>query len=113
MSSNTVTNKVFRRSPQAGSITLDGNRCARVLGKFVFACLLALVVVVAIPYGAVEPWWISCYEVAVFGLAALWVIERLITRSWALAEKRLLAPIAALICFVFLQTIALPGLSGM
>lgn len=85
---------------------------AHLLDKFVFASLLVLIVLVAIPYGTVEPWWISFYECAVFGLAALWVIEGLITGSWCFTEKLLLAPFAALILFAFLQTVALPGLSG-
>jgi len=111
MSSITLTNE-FLRSSRAKSITLDRYRMAHLLDKFVFASLLGLIVVVAIPYGTVEPWWISFYECAVFGLAALWIIEGLITGSWRLTEKLLLAPFAALILFAFFQTLALPGLSG-
>jgi len=91
---------------------LNREGVAHLLDKFVFASLLVLIVLVTIPYGTVEPWWISFYECAVFGLAALWVIEGLITGSWGLTERPLLVPFAALILFVFLQTVALPGLSG-
>ncbi len=93
-------------------MTLDGNRVAQLLDKFVFASLLVLTVLVPIPYGTVEPWWISLYECVVFALAALWIIEGLITGSWCLTEKLLLAPFAALILFAFFQTLALPSLSG-
>ena len=93
-------------------MTLDGNRVAHLLDKFVFASLLVLTVLVPIPYGTVEPWWISLYECVVFALAALWIIEGLITGSWCLTEKLLLAPFAALILFAFFQTLALPSLSG-
>jgi O-antigen ligase len=112
MSSITLTNKVFVRSSRAKSTTLERSRVAQLLDKFVFASLLVLIVLVAIPYGTVEPWWISLYECTVFGLAAVWVIEGLITGSWCLTEKLLLAPFAALILFAFFQTLALPGLSG-
>src|SRR5713101_8731464 len=108
MSTITFTNRGFVRSARA--IALERGRVAHLLDNFVFASLLVLIVLVAIPYGTVEPWWISFYECAVFGLAALWIIEGLITGSWCLTEKLLLAPFAALILFAFFQTLALPSL---
>ena len=77
------------------------------LNRFVFVSLLALIVLVAIPYGTVEPWWIALYECAAFGLGTLWVSERLLRGSWSLKDKALLAPLAALAAFVLLQSVSL------
>ena len=83
------------------------------LNRFAFVSLLALIVLVAIPFGTVEPWWISVYECAVFGLGALWIIEALISGAWNFSERQFIAPIAALLAFVFIQSITLSGvLSG-
>src|SRR5450432_1852172 len=65
---------------------LAHSRSAALLDQFVFVSLLALTVLVAIPFGAVEPWWTSLYECAVFFLAALWIGQGLFTGSWGLGE---------------------------
>jgi O-antigen ligase len=101
----------------------------------VFISLLALIALVAIPYGTVEPWWIAVYEVAVFTLAALWILEGSLTGSWhrhakgkeqrakskrnplralllALRPLPLLAPLLLLVIFAFVQTIPLTQGSG-
>jgi O-antigen ligase len=83
-------------------------RVLRLLDRFVFGSLLAVTVLVAIPYGTVEPWWISLYECAIFLLAALWVVEGFFTGSWDVADGHLLAPIAALAIFAYVQTVVWP-----
>ena len=112
MSSTTLTNELFLRSAGTNSLMFERKRVAHFLDRFVFASLLVLIVLVAIPYGTVEPWWISLYECAVFSLTALWVVEGLLNGSWGLSEKVLLAPFVALILFALFQTFALPGLNG-
>ena len=77
------------------------------LNRFIFVSLLALILLVAVPYGTVEPWWIALYECAAFGLATLWVSERLLRGSWSLGDGALLAPLAALTAFVQLQSVSL------
>lgn len=94
------------------SRALAPDRALRLLNHFVFGSLLALIALVAIPYGTVEPWWISLYECAVFGLGALWVLEGLISGSWNVKEKSLLAPVVGLAAFVLLQSIVLPNSAG-
>jgi O-antigen ligase len=84
-------------------------RAARVVGRTVFFALLALIALVAVPYGTVEPWWQALFECAVFGLAALWMIEGFLGGSWHLPAYRLLWPLLALAAFALLQTIPTGG----
>ena len=67
--------------------------------------LLALIVLVPIPYGAVEPWWEALFECFVFGLAVLWIVESLLTGSWRITGFRLMLPLIGLIALLFLQTL--------
>lgn len=111
MFTSTITNEAitglagFRL--HARVLTLS--RLLSLIDGFVFASLMALIVLVAIPYGTVEPWWVALYECAVFGLGALWIVERLLRDSWHLKDTALIAPLVALTGFVFLQGVALPG----
>ncbi|MGH9938037.1 MAG: O-antigen ligase family protein, partial [Blastocatellia bacterium] len=77
---------------------------ARLLDRLIFASLLALFALFAIPYGVVEPWWESIFECAVFALTALWIIEGLLSGTWRVSGYRLLAPLLALIILAFLQS---------
>jgi len=77
---------------------------ARLLDRLIFASLLALFALLAIPYGAVEPWWESIFECAVFALTALGIIEGLLSGNWRVSGYRLLAPLLALIILAFLQS---------
>jgi O-antigen ligase len=63
---------------------------------------------VAIPYGTVEPWWLALYQVAVFALAAVAITTQVITNDRVFSEWRMFVPIAALLVFVFLQSVSLP-----
>jgi len=80
---------------------------ARLLGTFVFFTLLALLAFVAVPYGAVEPWWQALFECAVFGLAALWLIESFLGGFSNLSQYHLFWPLLALVALAFLQTLPL------
>lgn len=82
---------------------------ARVISRVIFWTLLILLVLIAIPYGSVEPWWEAVFECVVFGLTALWVIEGLLSGGWHVRGYSLLAPLAAIILFAFLQTLPLWG----
>ena len=108
MSDSTFTSELTMRARGSQLKVLDRARVLGLIDRFVFVSLLALIVIVAIPFGTVEPWWISLYECVVFCLGALWLIEGSITGSWGLSEKQLLAPAAALVAFMFLQTVTLP-----
>jgi O-antigen ligase len=82
---------------------------ARFLDGLIYFFLLATVVLTAIPYGTVQPWWISVFECLVFVTAILGVIEAIISRRWSL-DLSLVAPLLALILFVAIQS--LPLFSG-
>ena len=51
------------------------------LEAFVFYSLIALIALVAVPYGTVEPWWEAVFECAVFFLGLLWIIQGLLSGS--------------------------------
>lgn len=80
-----------------------------------FYSLLALIVLVAIPYGTVQPWWKSVFQCLVFALAALSVVQKLLSSkqraSHSLFDYPLFWPILALIIFAFLQTLPVPGIN--
>ena len=82
---------------------------ARRLQSLIFFALLTLIPLVAIPYGAAEPWWQSFFEAAVFVLAALWLIEGYLSGSWNFSAYFLLLPLLVLTGFAFLQTVPLTG----
>jgi O-antigen ligase len=86
-----------------------GRSVARFLDWLIFAALLVIIAVTAIPYGTVEPWWISIFECLVFVIAMLGVVEALIGKSWSLSLS-LVAPLLALIVFAVVQS--LPLFSG-
>jgi O-antigen ligase len=83
------------------------------LNRGLFLSLLSLIMLVAIPYGTVEPWWSAVYQVCIFSLAALAITTQALTNHRASSaaifrEWRMFLPIAALLCFVFLQSVSLP-----
>lgn len=78
-----------------------------------FYALLALIALVAIPYGGVQPWWKSVFQCSVFALAALSILARLFgsetTSNNSIRRQSLLWPLLALIVFAFLQTLPAPA----
>ncbi|HEX3279898.1 MAG TPA: O-antigen ligase family protein [Pyrinomonadaceae bacterium] len=87
-------------------------RLARVLGILVFAGLLALLVITAIPYGTAEAWWKAFFICAAFSLAVLWLIEGYLTGAWITEGSSIILPLVALVLFCFLQTIPLGNQAG-
>jgi O-antigen ligase len=83
------------------------NRSAKFLGRVIFACLLALIVLTNIPYGSVDPWWEAVFECAVFVLTAIWLVEVLLRRSWQVNKVLVLLPMMILTAYAFLQTVQL------
>jgi putative inorganic carbon (hco3(-)) transporter len=79
------------------------------LSKIIFFALLALIALVAVPYGTVEPWWQALFECAVFGLVALCLIEGFLTGSYGFASYRIFLPLVALAIFGLLQTAPIGG----
>lgn len=82
-------------------------RIADLLSKGIFGSLLFLVVVVAVPYGTVEPWWRAAFVCVVFVLAIIGIVERLLSGLSAIEGAQILAPMLALSLFALLQTFSL------
>ncbi len=77
------------------------------LSKLVFGALVALIVLTAIPYGTVEPWWKAAFVCAVFAICVLALIESLITGKIEIRGKPVLLPMLAISALAFLQTLSL------
>ena len=86
-------------------------RIADLLSKGIFGALLGLIVLTAIPYGTVEPWWKALFACLVFALCIGAIVEGLLSgrssNSSGTAERTLLLPLLALAVFAFAQTISL------
>jgi len=83
------------------------DRAALMLDRTIYGGLLLSIVLFAIPYGTVEPWWESCFEIVIFALTALWFVEGCLSGSWRGGVVRLLLPLLALAGFAFIQTLSL------
>ncbi|HEX8709853.1 MAG TPA: O-antigen ligase family protein [Pyrinomonadaceae bacterium] len=103
---------------QASTLTLGGRselragpeRLSALLERAVFYSLLALLVLVATPYGTTPPWRImteAVFMCGVFALGFLWMIEGMISGAWLSGGHRLLIPLLLLAVFIFAQTIPL------
>ena len=84
------------------------------LDAVVFYSLLLTMALIAIPYGATEPWWKGVFQSFVFLLAAIAVVESWLrnteTRAVSFSAFRrssgaLLLPLLALLIFAFVQTV--------
>src|SRR5215213_9257294 len=93
------------RSPRTSEQnSRDGEKLKGWLGRVIFSCALLLIVLAAIPYGSVEFWWASFFEVGVFAVTALWAVEAFVCgfhwRRW----MWLMIPAAVLTLYSLLQT---------
>jgi O-antigen ligase len=80
------------------------------LNKIVFAALLGLIAIAAIPYGVVEPWWKAAFVCAVFAICILALIEFLMSGSFRVPGGSVLLPMLALSLLAFVQTVSLGSL---
>jgi len=76
---------------------------ARFLDGLIYFLLLATIVLTAIPYGMVQPWWISLFECLVFVTAMLALIEAIISKRSSL-DLSLVVPLFALTLFALVQS---------
>ena len=83
------------------------------LDGFIFYALLTVIALTAIPYGALEPWWMAAFESCVLLLAALGIIEGLLRGQLlpAPAHRRLLLPLVGLCGLAYAQTVPLASFS--
>src|SRR6266481_8917417 len=95
----------------AESVTVEERsadlRIAGLLNTGIFAALVGLVVLTAIPYGTIEPWWKAAFVCVVFALGICAIVEGLLNRSGSTVRLSVLFPLLALTAFAFLQTISL------
>jgi O-antigen ligase len=79
------------------------------LNKAIFGLLSALLVIAAIPYGTVEPWWKAAFVCAVFGICIIAIIESVIRGSISVAGKSVLLPMLVISALAYVQTLSLPS----
>jgi O-antigen ligase len=77
-----------------------------VVNKTIFGALPGLIVITAIPYGTVEPWWKAAFVCAVFALS----IVALVSGSFRIEGGAILLPMLALAVLAFVQTLSLGSL---
>ncbi len=82
------------------------------LNSTVFLLLLTVIVLSIIPYGAVDEWWESVFECAVFVLTALWILEVLFRGEWRVKKLSILLPLILITAYAFSQTIVWPASIG-
>jgi O-antigen ligase len=81
---------------------------ALTLSSLLFSALLLLIVLTPVPYGTVERWWDSAFEIGIFLLAALALIDAVPSQNLLTSEhRRLLVPLLALTIYAILQLVPL------
>lgn len=73
----------------------------------IFYGFLALIVVIAIPYGSVQPWWTAAFECVVFGFGIVAVIDLWITGQRLPANAKAALPLLILVLFLVVQSLPL------
>jgi O-antigen ligase len=84
----------------------ETNRVSSMLDRFIFAGLIALIALTAIPYGTVDAWSEALFECAVFFLTLLWIVQGLVEGSWRVGNLRLLWPLFALVLLAAVQSVS-------
>jgi O-antigen ligase len=95
-------------------------KVAGALDVTIFYALGLVLALVAIPYGSAEPWWQGVFQIFVFVLAGLALIERWLRMPWessatanlsslARGSAKLILPLLALIVFALIQIIPSSG----
>ncbi len=82
----------------------------------IFALLVGLVVLTAVPYGTFEAWWKAAFVCASLGICILAIVDGVIGGSSYVGPRSILLPLIALAVFAFVQTLPLgnigdPGLT--
>ncbi len=72
--------------------------------RVIFVALVGLIVLAAIPYGTVDPWWKAAFICAVFAICIVAIVEWAISGSNYVGPREILAPLLVLAGFAFLQT---------
>lgn len=89
------------RSEQSRSST----RNSRLLRAIIFYSILAVIALVAVPYGSVEPWWKAAFECAIFLMGTIAFLEFLFNGKSNITRYSFLLALLALVVFGLVQTI--------
>lgn len=92
-------------SERPKEVTTVLGRITRFMDVVIFACLLAVIVLTAIPYGTADAWWISALECAIFGIAGLWFFRVLLGGSVNLRGLFLIVPLLVMTGWAFIQIV--------
>lgn len=84
-------------------------RIAVLLNRGLFASLVLLMCLAAIPYGTSHPWWKAFFICLILAATIGSVIEALLAGSTRVEGLTVLVPIGAMAIFAFLQTVQLFG----
>src|SRR5215216_3382672 len=76
------------------------------MSKGIFGALVGLIIMVAIPYGTVEPWWKAAFVCAVFAICIMAIVEILVSGSHRITGGSVLLPMLALTVLAFVQTLS-------
>lgn len=82
------------------------------LGAISFYGLLAVILLSAIPYGAVETWHKSLLIVLVMVLAGLRIVDNALHRAFKVTHWTLLLPLVGILALAFVQVVQWPEVSG-
>ena len=79
--------------------------------RVIFAAVVCLIPLTAVPYGTFEAWWKAAFVCAVFGICILAIVEGVISGSTYVGPWSILLPMLVLAAYASFQTIPL-GLSS-
>jgi len=103
MSATTFTSEFVVVARNSARNTAVRAEACRVMEASIFCALLVTTVLVVIPYGSVEPWWIAVYECSIFAIGVVWSLHAVVSGSWGVTERLWLLPTVILIAFVYVQ----------
>lgn len=86
-------------------------KLSRVLSGVVFYSVLALILLVAAPYGTVQPWWEALFQCLIFALSVLWVSAGLLGGVWLRRQHRIFLPLLFLALYAFIQSLSLQSMT--
>jgi O-antigen ligase len=83
-------------------------KIAGLLDGLIFVGLLALIVIVAIPYGTVDAWWESVFECIVWALTAIWLLKISFPGNTNIRKVLILLPLVLIALYAFSQVVVWP-----
>jgi O-antigen ligase len=81
----------------------------RILDRVIFYGLLGAIVITAVPYGSVQPWWVALFECVMFALGALAIVDLFITKDRLPAGASVALPLLILCLYMVFQSLPLFG----